>query len=169
MIFYIRAIVAIVLLTFASKQDMKTREVSDWIWGVMFSLALAFLCYDIFFNNIYKEETFVAEMILMGVMVAFSYVIFKLFNKWQEGSFGGADAKAFACIALLLPSPMLFDMVPFSYFVLVIAELLSLVWYLPKAVKLPKDQWSSIKYPLMPFILAGVVFTIWVTVVEELI
>ena len=168
MIFLVRLIVAFILLAIASHQDIKTREVFDWIWKVMFIFAILLLIIEINLFGGHERETILLELFLMSMMIVLSYIIFVGFNKWQKGSFGGADAKAFMCLALLLPYPFIFGIIPFSFMIIIWAELLSFAFYFPKAMKVPKDEWKNITFPLIPFILAGLVFSLLIFLVEEI-
>ena len=168
MIFIIRLVVAFVFLAIASKQDINTREVEDWIWKLMLAYALVILLFDINFLEGYKRDTIITELFLMSMLILLSYVIYKGFNKMKEGSFGGADAKAFACIAILLPYPLVFGIIPLSFLVVVWAELLSFAFYLPIALRLPREQWHNITFPLIPFVLVGLGASLLLYVVEKL-
>jgi hypothetical protein len=160
-LFYVRIIMAIIFLSIASYQDIKTRHINNFIWYIMFTFGFFFLLLDIFNENIG-----VVGIIFVLILMIVSIIIYKGFNSANPESFGGADLRAFVCIAIFLPIPFIFGMFPFSYLVIVIAELFAFVWYFPQAVKLPKDEWNTIKFPLIPFLLFGVLFTFGICLLE---
>jgi len=86
--------VTLAVLVYASFCDYRTREVSNRVWAVYAPVALVlslvqFLVFDpghvLYFG------------LSVGVTVGFAFLLF------YSGAFGGADAKAFMCIALALP------------------------------------------------------------------
>jgi len=160
-LFYLRIILAIIWLSVASYQDIKTRLIHNYIWYAMFGWGFLFLLLDIF-----NDEIELVGIFFILILIIVSIIIYNVFNKVQPESFGGADLKAFICIAIFLPIPFIFGMFPFSYLVIVIAELFAFAWYFPQAVKLPKDEWNTIKFPLIPFLLFGVLFTFGVCLLE---
>ena len=168
MIFIIRMIVAFVLLAIASKQDIKTREVEDWIWKVMLVIAMILLIVELNIFGGYQRETVILELFLMAMLMLLTFFIFVGFNRFQKDSFGGADAKAFLCLAILLPYPLFLGAMPFSYMILVFAELFSFAFYFPKALKAPREEWKNITFPLMPFILIGIIFSAVIFYVEQI-
>ena len=167
MIFILRLIVGIVLLAIASKQDIKTREVSDRIWEVMFSFTSILLAAEIILFKGYERETIVLELFFMTMLILIGYVLFVGFNRLQQGAFGGADAKAFMCIAVLLPYPLVFGMLPLSFLTIIWGELFAFAFYFPKALKVPREQWKEITFPLIPFLLIGLVMSALIYVIEQ--
>lgn len=90
----LQVFVSLLFLLYASWSDLKTREVSNWVWvfyapiGITLSLILLFLSdisYDMF-------------GISVGVTSALAVALF------YAGAFGGADAKALICLSLTLPT-----------------------------------------------------------------
>ena len=159
-LFAFRLLITFCVLTLASIQDIQTRHISDILWRIM--LVFGCLYYVI---DVYNGEITVIEIFFTGMLIAISYVIYRVYNQ-QEEWFGGADFKAFICIAIMLPVPFIFGMFPFSYAVIVIAELFAFAWYFPKAMKLPKDEWHKIKFPLIPFLLLGFILTTIIIIFE---
>ena len=160
--FIIRVVTAIILLAIASRQDIKKKEVSDWIWEIMLLIGFSLLIGDT-----YNGHIGILELFMMGMLILVAYVIFIGFNKGNQDAFGGADAKAFMCLAILFPIPLLFGALPFSYIIIIWAELFSFSVYFPKASRLPREEWKNIKYPLIPFILFGVVFGLLIYIIEQ--
>jgi preflagellin peptidase FlaK len=89
-----RIATALLFLSHASWSDYKIREASDATW-----IALAPLGFTLTFAETYLYEP--SQLIFYGICfaltVAFATAIFYL------GGFGGADAKALMCLALVLP------------------------------------------------------------------
>lgn len=92
----LQVFVSLLFLLYASWSDLKTREVSNWVWvfyapiGVVLSLILLFLpdfSYDMFY----------VFGVSVGVTSALAVALFYV------GAFGGADAKALICLSFTLP------------------------------------------------------------------
>jgi len=89
-----RTALALVFLFYASWSDNKTREVSNSVWIVLAPLAFVLTFAEIY---LYQFAQLPLYGICFGFTALFSIVIF------YAGGFGGADAKALMCLALLLP------------------------------------------------------------------
>ena len=89
-----RTALALIFLFYASWSDNKTREVSNTVWIVLAPLAFVLTFAEIYF---YQFAQLPLYGICFGFTALFSIVIF------YAGGFGGADAKALMCLALLLP------------------------------------------------------------------
>jgi preflagellin peptidase FlaK len=90
----VRIAVSIVFLVYASWSDYKTREVSNRVWAVFAPIALALSLAELL---LYNSSQLALFGISVGVTVGFAFLLF------YSGAFGGADSKAFMCIALALP------------------------------------------------------------------
>lgn len=92
----IRLIVGVVILSYASYTDIKTRRASNYLWIIMGTIGAIILTIQFFslgFENIYL-------LIFIPIMIGLVYLLFQL-----GLIFGGADAKALMAIAILLPFP----------------------------------------------------------------
>jgi len=89
-----RTALALVFLLYASWSDNKTREVSNTVWTVFAPLAFVLTITELYF---YQFSQIPLYGICFGLTALFSIVIF------YAGGFGGADAKALMCLALVLP------------------------------------------------------------------
>jgi len=90
----LRILASLILFTYASLSDYKTREVSNKVWIIfappVFTLTLVELClYEVLELPFYGMS--------FGLTSVFAIVLF------YSGGFGGADAKALMCLALSLP------------------------------------------------------------------
>lgn len=89
-----RFITGILILTYASYTDIRTRRASNMLWLIMGSIAGILLIVQYFiegFNNPYY-------LIFIPIMIGLVYVLFQM-----RIIFGGADAKALMAIAILVP------------------------------------------------------------------
>jgi archaeal preflagellin peptidase FlaK len=84
----------VIVLLYASYRDYKTREVSDRVWIVYGPIALALSLANFL---LYAPSELPFFGLSVGVTIGFSLLLF------YTSGFGGADAKAFWCIALSLP------------------------------------------------------------------
>lgn len=81
-------------LLYASWSDYKTREVTNRVWMFFAPLALALSLAELF---LYNPQNLPWYGLSFGVTTGFALLLF------YAGGFGGADSKAFMCIALALP------------------------------------------------------------------
>ena len=86
--------IALLFLLYASLSDWKSREVSDTMWALMAPLGLALTLIEMYINGFSQLPLY---GICFGLTSAFAIAIF------YAGGFGGADAKALMCLALMLP------------------------------------------------------------------
>ncbi len=89
-----RVAVTLAFLIYASWSDYKTREVTNRVWAVYGPIALALSLIELI---LYAPSDLTFFGISAGVTVGFALLLF------YTGAFGGADSKAFMCIALALP------------------------------------------------------------------
>ncbi len=89
-----RVAVSLAVLIYASWSDYKTREVSNKVWIVYAPIALALSMAELL---LYAPSNLVLFGVSAGVTVGFALLLF------YTGAFGGADSKAFMCIAFALP------------------------------------------------------------------
>jgi preflagellin peptidase FlaK len=90
----IRLIIGIIILSYASYTDIKTRKASDILWLIMGLSGLILIIIQYFtigFENI-------MYLLFIPAMIGLFYVFFQL-----RLIFGGADAKALMAIAILAP------------------------------------------------------------------
>lgn len=90
----LRAFLTISFFIYASWSDYKTREVSNTVWAVLAppTFALTVLQFLMF-----HPELLQTYLLSFTITSALALVLF------YAGAFGGADAKAFMCLALALP------------------------------------------------------------------
>ena len=86
--------VSIVILTYASWSDYKTREVSNLVWAIYAPIAIALAITELLLYDSSK-------LALFGISVGFTVML--AFLLFYTGAFGGADSKALMCIAFALP------------------------------------------------------------------
>jgi preflagellin peptidase FlaK len=103
-------IVSLVVLLYASWSDHKTREVSNRVWVIYAPIALALTLSELF---LFEPSQLPFYGLSFGVTVGLAFLLFYV------GGFGGADSKAFMCIALALP------FAPLTLFTPLLAEAIS--------------------------------------------
>jgi preflagellin peptidase FlaK len=89
-----RVAVSLAFLIYASWSDYKTREVTNKVWAVYAPIALALSFIEFIF---FAPAALPFFGLSAGVTIGFAFLLF------YTGAFGGADSKAFMCIALALP------------------------------------------------------------------
>ena len=90
---YIRTIISVVMLGYASYKDIKTREIHDIVWIVPAALGLIMAVYEIYVGSL----TVVGAIISIGFMVILSGIL------WFLSLFGEADLIAFVTLAVIHP------------------------------------------------------------------
>jgi preflagellin peptidase FlaK len=73
--------------------DLRTREVSDWVWLVYGPMGLLLTLFGLFLDSSYLILTIIS----IGMTTLLSLALFYF------GLFGGADAKASICLGIALP------------------------------------------------------------------
>lgn len=108
----LRVVVTLAILSYASYTDIKTRRVTDKVWGVMYSIAVLILAYEA-----YTSGEYITTITEVGISIALvggaSYVLYKL------NVFYGADYKAMVGVAVMFPVFPELGAIPindFSYF-----------------------------------------------------
>lgn len=91
----IRVMLSLLFLGYASWSDIKTREVTNRVWLLYAPLGFMFTLLDGF---LYGSSNY---WILFGVSVVTTWTL--AVALFYLGAFGGADAKAFMCLALAFP------------------------------------------------------------------
>ncbi len=89
-----RVAITLGFLLYSSWSDYKTREVSNRVWAVYAPIALVLSLVELL---LYTPSDLTLFGVSVGVTVGFALLLF------YTGGFGGADSKAFMCIALALP------------------------------------------------------------------
>jgi len=90
----LRFIIGVIILSYASYTDIKTRTASGLLWIIM-SLIGAILILIQYFTIGFEN---IIILIFIPIMIGFVYLLFQM-----RLLFGGADAKAIMALAILLP------------------------------------------------------------------
>jgi preflagellin peptidase FlaK len=103
-------LVAVPVLGWAAYRDVKTRRVPNDPWYPLAILAVALLGWEAFQLSA-TGDPIALRLFLIRVAFSVFFVIPLTYGFWYFGGFGGADAKAFMMLALLLPTypTFLFD------------------------------------------------------------
>ena len=89
-----RLAITLGFLLYSSWSDYKTREVSNRVWAFFAPIAIILSLTELI---LYDSSQLSLYGISVGVTVGFAFLLF------YTGAFGGADSKAFMCIAFALP------------------------------------------------------------------
>lgn len=86
--------ISLLFLIYGSWRDHKTREVSNRVWVVYGPIAVALSLSELI---LFEPSQLPLYGLSVGVTVGFAFLLF------YSGGFGGADSKAFMCLAFSLP------------------------------------------------------------------
>jgi preflagellin peptidase FlaK len=92
-----RIIICLSFLFYASWSDYKTREVSNKVWIILGPLTLALTGFQFLVYSAQPLQLLTTYVLSFAITSGLAIAVF------YAGGFGGADAKAFMCIALTLP------------------------------------------------------------------
>lgn len=92
-----RVVLCLSFLIYASWSDYKTREVSNKVWVTFGPVALALTGSQFLVFSTQPFELIITYVLSFAITSGLALAVFYV------GGFGGADAKAFMCIALALP------------------------------------------------------------------
>jgi len=92
----IRLLIGIIILSYASYTDIKTRRASNYLWLIMGIIGGILLVIQYFHPDVGIENTM--YLLFIPIMIGLMYVLFQL-----GLIFGGADAKALMALAILVP------------------------------------------------------------------
>ncbi len=104
--YYFLFAIALLCILFASIQDIKKREVANWL---NFSLLAFALAYRAFYSLIFEDYTFFLYGLLgIGAMFIFAYALY------YGRVFAGGDAKLLIALGAVLPYESFFDLISVS-------------------------------------------------------
>ena len=86
--------VSLIVLFYSSWSDHKTREVSNRVWAIYAPIAFALTLSELL---LFEQSQLPFYALSFGITTGIALLLFYV------GGFGGADSKAFICIALALP------------------------------------------------------------------
>ena len=98
---YVRALMSVSMLGYASYKDVKTREIHDIVWIVPAALGVIIDAYELYVGDITLQDA----LLSVGFMVALSGIL------WYFRLFGEADLIAFITLAVIQPRVPLFSYV----------------------------------------------------------
>ena len=91
-----RVAISLLFLGYASWSDIKTREVSNKVWLLYAPLGLTLTLFE---GLLYENYDY---WLFAGISIALTFTL--AVSLFYLGAFGGADAKAFMCLALAFPT-----------------------------------------------------------------
>lgn len=141
----IRLCLGIVILSYASYTDIKTRRASNMLWLIMGSLG-AILLFIQYLTIGFGESVYYLAFI--PIMIALMYILFQL-----RLIFGGADAKALMAIAILVPlEPVISDfpiwnssVMPSSWFIF--SNSIIIFLFIPLSLLIYNIAKRNVKFP----------------------
>ena len=101
---YIRVIISVSMLGYASYKDVKTREIHDMVWITPAALGVVIDAYEIIVGNL----TVRGALFSIGFMVVLSGIL------WYFSLFGEADLIAFVALAVIQPRVPIFGFIGYT-------------------------------------------------------
>jgi len=95
-------LVSLGFLVLSAYSDLKTREVSNWVWAAYLPVAMVIL----------GLRLFVAPGLLIVSLVSILSILCISYLMFRFGLFGGADLKALACLGVALPTAPMTQLIP---------------------------------------------------------
>jgi preflagellin peptidase FlaK len=112
-IFYVRILLALVMLGSATIIDIRKREISDLMWVIFGAISVVLLFFE-------------PDLIEAAFVVGFSLIVAPLvLVLWRFGLFGGADALGLIVLSALAPMATLSDSAVSPFTILVNSALIS--------------------------------------------
>ena len=102
-----RLVVGVLVLSYASYTDIKTRRAPNILWIIMGVLGAVFLIANYFLMDLSGQMFY---LLFIPIMIVLMYVLFQL-----GIIFGGADAKAIMALAILVPFTPIIYQFPLTY------------------------------------------------------
>jgi len=91
----LKILFCIPFLLYACYSDIKKRSVTNKVWQVMFAGSILFISYDFSLNK---------ELILEPLVTSALFIFILSYFFFEIGALGGADAKAFMVMSLIIPT-----------------------------------------------------------------
>ncbi len=141
----IRLSVGILILSYASFTDIKTRKASNTLWLTMGIIGGILLILDYFFIGDIQGK--LSYLLFIPIIIIIMYVFFQL-----RLLFGGADAKAMMSLAILAPFtpslfsfPLFISLLPFSW--VIFSNAIILFLFIPIGLFLYNLIKKQVKFP----------------------
>jgi len=148
----VKALVVLVMLSYAAVEDLRKREVPNWLWQLAAIPAALFFLYELY--SVFDEPL---KMVYLGLVVAFSIMFLMLL--YDIGWLGGADTKGLLILALFYPHFLGHNL--FLALVIYLALILSLPLCLYHLIRKGTRIKSNHFIPFFPFLLAGFVLSLF--------
>ena len=101
---YIRVLIAVAMLGYASYKDIKTREIHDIVWIIPAGIGLLIDGYEVYSGDL----SIIGMLYNIGFMVILSGVL------WYMSLFGEADLIAFVALSVIHPRTPLFGYIGYT-------------------------------------------------------
>lgn len=92
---FIRIALCAVMLVYSSIMDLRSREVSNWTWVAFAPIGAILDIYETLYLKITDPVLYLIVPVSLSAVLAFAF--------FYLGLYGGADAKAFITVAILVP------------------------------------------------------------------
>ena len=93
----LRFIIVLGFLLYACKLDLKSRIVPNKVWKYMLLTSLPLTILELLLAK-YSVGVFIIAAVQLAIVFALAYILYII------GAFGGADAKALMCLAVIFPT-----------------------------------------------------------------
>jgi len=167
--YYFLFIMAFLFIVFATVQDIKKREVANWLNFSLLAFALAYRAFYSLYSGNYNFFVFG----FLGVVVFF--VIENVF--YYSRVFGGGDAKLFLALGAIWPYNSYYDLLFVGFGFIFTLLFVGVIYSLIYSVFLVSRNWSRFKksfdsyfnrYFKLVFLIAGILFILF-SIIESFV
>lgn len=92
-----KIIIVFCFLIYACKLDLKSRIIPNKVWKFMLIFTIPITAFQVYETALREQLLIIFAFIGAVFMISFSYVLYRM------NAYGGADAKALMCLAVLFP------------------------------------------------------------------
>ncbi|MEM4156301.1 MAG: A24 family peptidase C-terminal domain-containing protein [Archaeoglobaceae archaeon] len=92
-----KIIIVLCFLIYACKLDLKSRIIPNKVWKFMLIFTIPITAFQVYETALREQLLIIFAFIGAVFMISFSYVLYRM------NAYGGADAKALMCLAVIFP------------------------------------------------------------------
>ncbi|MDI9643086.1 MAG: A24 family peptidase C-terminal domain-containing protein [Archaeoglobales archaeon] len=93
----VKIIIVLCFLIYACKLDLKSRIIPNKVWKFMLIFTIPITAFQVYETALREQLLIIFAFIGAVFMISFSYVLYRM------NAYGGADAKALMCLAVIFP------------------------------------------------------------------
>ncbi|MEM2727236.1 MAG: A24 family peptidase C-terminal domain-containing protein [Archaeoglobaceae archaeon] len=93
----VKIIIVLCFLIYACKLDLKSRIIPNKVWKFMLIFTIPITAFQVYETALREQFLIIFAFIGAVFMISFSYVLYRM------NAYGGADAKALMCLAVIFP------------------------------------------------------------------